>query len=349
MVGAAVWFQFLPQYEEISQLDEKLQGLEKKLATAKVNAAELGKFQAKMQEAEAQFKIAMRALPENQEIPSLLTSISKSGQEVGLEFLLFEPKPETRQGFYAEIPVAMSLRGDYHKLAVFFDKVARLSRIVNINNISVTPSKDGRELNTACTAVTYKFVEPLPEKPHRPHRPNRPRPRRPSRGAARQRRTLNWISKPPELPIMKNSIATMRALFCLIAAMLLLVGCDEPDKTAAQPQTVRKKMTAKAETGPPAATAVAAPPTQPAPAAAAGEKPVLAQVAKPQTPPSVPVPPPEPKESAADPGAGLRPCCCPRPQPRPNHPRQPTPSRYPWMAVPSRAAWLPPIPRLPRC
>jgi type IV pilus assembly protein PilO len=168
MVGAAVWFLFLPQYEEISQLDEKLQGLEKKLETAKVNAAELGKFQAKMQEAEAQFKIAMRALPENQEIPSLLTSISKSGQEVGLEFLLFEPKPETRREFYAEIPVAMSLRGDYHNLAVFFDKVARLSRIVNINNISVTPGKDGRELNTACFAVTYKFVEPLPEKPAAP-------------------------------------------------------------------------------------------------------------------------------------------------------------------------------------
>ena len=93
---------------------------------------------------------------------------------------------------------------------------------------------------------------------------------------------------------MKNSLATMRALFCLIVAMLLLVGCDEPDKMAAQPQTVRKKITAKAETGPPAATAVAAP-AQPAPAAAAGEKPVLAQVVKPATPPSVPMPPPEPK------------------------------------------------------
>jgi type IV pilus assembly protein PilP len=94
---------------------------------------------------------------------------------------------------------------------------------------------------------------------------------------------------------MKNSIATMRALFCLIAAMLLLVGCDEPDKTAAQPQSVRKKITAKADTGPVAATAAPAP-AQPAPAAAAGEKPVLAQVAKPQPPPSVPEPPPKPKE-----------------------------------------------------
>ncbi len=166
--GAAVWFLFLPKYEEITALEQKLQGLEKKLATAKINAAELGKFQAKMQEAEAQFKIAMSALPEKEEIPALLTSVSKSGQEVGLEFLLFEPKPETRRDFYAEIPVAMNIRGDYHNLAVFFDKVARLSRIVNINNVTINRGKDlkdSKDLSTSCTAVTYKFVEPPPSAP----------------------------------------------------------------------------------------------------------------------------------------------------------------------------------------
>ena len=206
MVGATVWLLLLPQYEEIGQLDEKLQGLEKKLATAKLNAAELGKFQAKMQEAEAQFKIAMRALPENQEIPSLLTSISKSGQDVGLEFLLFEPKPEIRREFYAEIPVAMSLRGDYHNLAVFFDKVARLSRIVNINNISVTPpivappgkggvatpDKDGQGLSTLCTAVTYKFVEPLPEKAAAPAKPAPAAPAKPGGGQPKKNTKLDF-------------------------------------------------------------------------------------------------------------------------------------------------------------
>ncbi|MFO7707028.1 MAG: type 4a pilus biogenesis protein PilO [Desulfobacterales bacterium] len=165
LLGAATWFLFLDQVEQIDKLQTKLQGVEKQLATAKVNAAELEKFQAKMQEAEAQYTIAMRALPEKQEIPSLLTSISKSGQEVGLEFLLFEPKAEINRDFYAEIPVAMNIRGDYHNMAVFFDKVARLSRIVNINNISINPTKVARELTAACTAVTYKFVEPPAEKP----------------------------------------------------------------------------------------------------------------------------------------------------------------------------------------
>jgi type IV pilus assembly protein PilO len=165
LFASAVWFLFLPQYEEITSLEQRLQALEKKLATAKINAAELEKFQVKMQEAEAQFKIAMRALPEREEIPSLLTNVSKSGQEVGLEFLLFEPKAETKREFYAEIPVAMSIRGDYHNLVTFFDKVARLSRIVNINNITINRGKDIKDLSTSCTAVTYKFVEPAPAAP----------------------------------------------------------------------------------------------------------------------------------------------------------------------------------------
>jgi len=168
LYAAAVWFLYLPKYEEITSLEERLQALEKKLATAKINAAELGKFQVKMQEAEANFKISMRALPEKEEIPSLLTNISKSGHEIGLEFLLFEPKAEVKKDFYAEIPVLMNIRGDYHNLATFFDKVARLSRIVNINNITINRGKDSKDLSTSCTAVTYKFVEPPPAAAPRP-------------------------------------------------------------------------------------------------------------------------------------------------------------------------------------
>jgi type IV pilus assembly protein PilO len=96
----------------------------------------------------------------------LLTSISDSGQRVGLEFLLFEPKPESPKEFYAEIPVAMSIKADYHNLATFFDQVARLSRIVNIRDIRMGRAKgdSGQELSTSCTAVTYKFIETPPKK-----------------------------------------------------------------------------------------------------------------------------------------------------------------------------------------
>ena len=164
VLASAIWFLYKPQYEKINKLTDKLRTVEKQLVKAKKNAAELEKFQAKMKEAEAQFRLAMKALPEKEEIPSLLTSISKSGQDVGLEFLLFEPKAENRKEFYAEIPVAMNIKGDYHNLAIFFDKVARLSRIVNIKGISMNRIQDTNDLSTTCTAVTYKFVEPEPPK-----------------------------------------------------------------------------------------------------------------------------------------------------------------------------------------
>jgi type IV pilus assembly protein PilO len=164
VVAIFVFLLYKPKLEQISNLKKQLKTLENKLVVAKKNAADLEKFQKKMQKAEVQFKTAMKALPEKEEIPSLLTSISRSGQDVGLDFLLFEPKSEIRKEFYAEIPVAMQVKGGYHDLAIFFDKVARLSRIVNIKNIKMGRAKDSMDLNTSCTAVTYKFVEPAPKK-----------------------------------------------------------------------------------------------------------------------------------------------------------------------------------------
>ncbi|UCF89997.1 MAG: type 4a pilus biogenesis protein PilO [Desulfobacterales bacterium] len=159
LITAVVYFLYLPKYKKIGNLTKDLEKLEKQLATAKRNAANLDNFQAQMEAARVQFKTAMRALPEQKEIPALLTSISKSGQEVGLEFLLFEPKPEKRKEFYAELPVAMNVKGTYHELALFFDKVARLSRIVNIGNIQMAKGKGGSNLSAKCTAVTYRFVD----------------------------------------------------------------------------------------------------------------------------------------------------------------------------------------------
>ena len=161
IAGGFIYFSYWPKYEQINRLNTELEKLEKKLKIAKNNAKDLEKFQAKIKDAEAQFQMAMKKLPEKEEIPSLLSSISNSGQQVGLEFLLFEPKPEKKKEFYAEIPVAMSIKGDYHNLALFFDQVARLSRIVNIQDIQIDNSKDkkSKDLSTKCIAVTYKFID----------------------------------------------------------------------------------------------------------------------------------------------------------------------------------------------
>ena len=172
ILAVFIYFFYWPKFEKIASLKTQLTKIEAKLATAKRNAAGLKKFKAKMIEAEAQFNMAMKKLPEKEEIPSLLTAISDSGQAVGLDFLLFAPKAEKKKEFYAEIPVAMSLRGDYHNLAIFFDQVARLNRIVNIEDIKMSRGKKGKnssassskKLTATCTAVTYKFIDEPPKK-----------------------------------------------------------------------------------------------------------------------------------------------------------------------------------------
>jgi len=159
ITGLFVYFSYLPKFESLNQLNSEQKSLEQKLAADKKMAARLNKYREKIKLAEAKYKIAMKALPDKKEIPSLLTSISEAGKEAGLEFLLFQPETEINKKFYAEIPVSIRVAGNYHNVGLFFDNVSRLFRTVNIKDIVMTAPREGGMLNTSCTAVTYRFVE----------------------------------------------------------------------------------------------------------------------------------------------------------------------------------------------
>ncbi len=162
-IGASVYFLYMPKYKEIEKLKQELKTLEDKLRDVKKKASKLKDLKKEIAEKQKEFNEARKSLPESQEIPTLLTSISHSGQDAGLEFLLFQPKNEKKVDFYAEIPVSINVMGNYHNVLLFFDKVARLPRIVNIKNITMRPSPPVKEkpnrLNVTCTAVTYTFLE----------------------------------------------------------------------------------------------------------------------------------------------------------------------------------------------
>lgn len=164
LIGSIFFFlSFRPRQQKMAELNTRLDGLEKRVHMLKNKADQLDKFKKELAEAERSFKLAMQALPDKKEIPSLLSNISQSGHGAGLEFLLFEPKPEQLKEFYAEIPVQMQFKGGYHDVAHFFEAVAELPRIVNIRDITMAPKKIGEPLETSCKAVTYKFVETKPE------------------------------------------------------------------------------------------------------------------------------------------------------------------------------------------
>jgi type IV pilus assembly protein PilO len=169
LAGLFFYFIYLPKSQEIAKTQEEIAKLQQKLNQAVVRARTLAKFEVEYAEVDAQFQEALKLLPNTKEIPSLLKAITQLGAESQLEFLLFTPQKERSRDFFMEIPVSIEVKGTYHNVAVFFDKVGQMERIVNILNVSMTPQKERATiLTTRCDAVTYRFKGETDAKPQQP-------------------------------------------------------------------------------------------------------------------------------------------------------------------------------------
>lgn len=172
--GVYYYFIFMPKHAELKKVKAVHQTQVKKLADYKRKALSLGKFEKEMAAVQEKFDFAVRALPEKKELPSLLTGVSKAGSRAGLKFLLFQPEPVVNREFYKEIPLSMTVAGNYAQIADFFFQVAGLNRIVNIQNISMTSNKKSPgKVQMKCKAVTYMFVENVGDKAKGKNRKNK--------------------------------------------------------------------------------------------------------------------------------------------------------------------------------
>jgi len=162
IAGLFVYFLYLPLQEEYAGLEKKNNSLQSKLQEDQGIADNLPKFRAEFEKMEALLDSALKELPNDKEIPSLLTSITSMAKESGLEVVRFKPEKERPKGFYAEVPVDLKLIGSYHEVALFSDAVGKLPRIVNLTNLSLGSPKDagGRTVLTiSCLATTFRFIE----------------------------------------------------------------------------------------------------------------------------------------------------------------------------------------------
>jgi type IV pilus assembly protein PilO len=166
LAGLFIWLVYLPYDEEITKSREAIAKLHQEIDKAKARDSNLKRFEVEYAEVDAQFQEALKLLPNTKEIPSLLKSITQLGTDSQLEFLLFSPQRERAQDFFMEIPVSIEVSGTYHNVAIFFDKVGQMERIVNILNVSMSPQKDrSTTLTTKCDAVTYRFKGDTDAKP----------------------------------------------------------------------------------------------------------------------------------------------------------------------------------------
>ncbi len=158
VTGVFIWFAYIPQKETIDKTTESIENITRQINRAKIENQKLPERRAEKAEVDAQFEEALRLLPNTKEIPALLRKITELGNESQLDFRVFRPQKEIARDFYLEIPVSIEVRGSYHNVAVFFDKVGRMERIMNIQNVSMKPAHErSTTLITTCNATTYRF------------------------------------------------------------------------------------------------------------------------------------------------------------------------------------------------
>lgn len=169
---AGFWFLIQGELEEYDTAQKTEVSLRETYMNKKGLAINLPAYQQQMEEMEQTFGSLLRQLPNTTEVPDLLVDITQAGLGRGLEFTLFRPEKEQPKDFYAEMPISVEVRGNYHELAQFVSDVAALPRIVTFGdiNISSTTGKDNK-LTMSAKARTYRYLEeggaakPVPGKP----------------------------------------------------------------------------------------------------------------------------------------------------------------------------------------
>jgi type IV pilus assembly protein PilO len=151
-----------PNETKIDQANAELQKLETSLVQKRAVARDLTRHRVEVERLKQRRNKALAELPDKAEIPELLQKIAGKVEESDCEMTSFTPSAEQVVGFYARIPVKMQMKGNYHSVAVFFDKVAKLERIVNITNIVLkSPTIVNKKvmLTADFEATTFRFVE----------------------------------------------------------------------------------------------------------------------------------------------------------------------------------------------
>ncbi len=162
LVGGFYWFYAVPAQEEMATREQKLAGLRINIQKASATANQLNQFRQQVAELEGRLESLKAVLPEQKDVADLLRRIQTLATQSNLAIRGFKPAPSVTKQLHAEWPIALQLDGTYHNLAMFFDRVSKFSRIINVNNIAIR-AKEKPEPNSTisvdCVATTFVLLE----------------------------------------------------------------------------------------------------------------------------------------------------------------------------------------------
>lgn len=162
VVGGWYYFDTRQQLEGLASAEKQEQGLRTTFEAKQRKAANLDAYKQQLAEMRESFGAMLRQLPDKTEVAALLVDVSQTGLASGLEFELFQPTGEVPKDFYAELPIKLTVVGDYHEFGNFISGLASLPRIVTIHDITITPRRGGggeNPLQLQATAKTYRYLD----------------------------------------------------------------------------------------------------------------------------------------------------------------------------------------------
>jgi type IV pilus assembly protein PilO len=147
------------QLEELEAGRQQEAKLKQEYVDKKRQAVNLELYREQAREIESSFGVLLKQLPNRSQMEALLVDINQAGLGRGLQFELFKPAPsESVREFYAELPIAVKVTGNYHDMGAFASDIAQLSRIVTLNDLQLQVSSTGT-LVMDSTAKTFRYLD----------------------------------------------------------------------------------------------------------------------------------------------------------------------------------------------
>lgn len=158
IVVAGWWFVWNDQLAELDTKQREEETLKQQFLEKKRQAVNLELYTQQLADIDRSFGALLKQLPNKSEIEALLIEVNQAGLGRGLQFELFRPAQEEIKDFYAELPIAVKINGTYHDFGAFAADIAKLPRIVTLNNLSIAPVKDGA-LTMDATTKTFRYLD----------------------------------------------------------------------------------------------------------------------------------------------------------------------------------------------
>jgi len=160
--GAFVYYYEMPQRVEMESRRQQLEGLKRDITMGMNTARKLPEFRAQVGELEARLNNLKAVLPEEKDAADLLRRMQTVATQSNLTIKSFKPAPTVTKQLHAEWPINLELDGNFHNLAMFFDRVSKFTRIVNISALEVK-GKDKADPNStitaSCVATTFVLLD----------------------------------------------------------------------------------------------------------------------------------------------------------------------------------------------